>query len=59
MYIHVLMDAILFRVFRWASRKELKQRFPKKLWIDVFSKQDLLVEELDAADDARRFVYAY
>ena len=36
---------------QWAIRKELRERFPGKPWLDVFSKTDLLEEEFDAADD--------
>ena len=32
-------------------RRHLRERFPGKLWLDVLSKQDLLEEELDAADE--------
>lgn len=39
---------------QWAIRKELLERFPGKPWIDVFSKADLLEEELDEADDIIR-----
>ena len=35
---------------QWSIRKELKAKFPSKPWLDVFSKCDLLEEELDAAD---------
>lgn len=37
---------------QWSIRSELVQRFPHKLWIDVFSKADVLEEEFDAADEA-------
>ena len=34
---------------QWQIRKELLQRFPSKLWIDVITKADLLEEEFDEA----------
>lgn len=34
---------------QWEIRKELLQRFPYKLWIDVITKADLLEEEFDEA----------
>eukprot|EP00887_Chlorella_sp_A99_P004720 scaffold4.g4720.t1 len=36
-----------------ADQEELKRRFPSKPWIDVFSKADLLEEELDEAAERR------
>jgi len=35
---------------QWRIRSYLKERFQEKPWIDVFSKSDLLEEELDEAD---------
>lgn len=34
---------------QWHIRRELLQRFPSKLWIDVITKADLLEEEIDEA----------
>lgn len=34
---------------QWHIRRELLQRFPYKLWIDVITKADLLEEEIDEA----------
>lgn len=34
---------------QWEIRRELLQRFPYKLWIDVITKADLLEEEIDEA----------
>eukprot|EP00892_Ulva_mutabilis_P010762 jgi/Ulvmu1/8058/UM004_0295.1 len=34
---------------QWHIRRELLQRFPSKLWIDVITKIDLLEEEVDEA----------
>ncbi len=36
---------------QWRIREELLERFPEKRWIDVFSKSDLLEDELRAADE--------
>jgi nucleolar GTP-binding protein len=36
---------------QWRIREELLERFPEKQWIDVFSKADILEEELDRADE--------
>ena len=36
---------------QWRIREELIGRFPEKRWIDVFSKSDLLQDELLAADE--------
>lgn len=36
---------------QWAIRRDLRERFQGKPWLDVLSKADLLEEELDAADD--------
>jgi nucleolar GTP-binding protein len=35
---------------QWKIRQELKERFPGKIWIDVFSKADLLLADFAAAD---------
>jgi nucleolar GTP-binding protein len=35
---------------QWRIREELLQRFPDKPWIDVFSKADVLQEQLSQAD---------
>jgi GTP1/Obg family GTP-binding protein len=34
---------------QWLIRRELRSRFPHKLWIDVITKADMLEEELDQA----------
>ncbi len=36
---------------QWAIRKELRERFEGKPWLDVLSKADLLEEEFGEADD--------
>ena len=36
---------------QWRIREELLGRFPEKRWIDVFSKSDLLEDELREADE--------
>lgn len=36
---------------QWKIRRELRERFPGKLWLDVFSKADLLDVEFSEADD--------
>ena len=35
---------------QWRIREELLQRFPNKPWVDVFSKADVLQEQLSRAD---------
>lgn len=35
---------------QWKIREELRDRFPDKMWIDVFSKADLLLADFAAAD---------
>lgn len=35
---------------QWRIREELLQRFPNKPWVDVFSKSDVLQEQLSRAD---------
>jgi GTP1/Obg family GTP-binding protein len=36
---------------QWRIRAELLQRFPKKRWLDVVTKADMLEEELDHAQE--------
>ena len=39
---------------QWAVRQELRERFPNKPWLDVFSKADLLHQVFSAADRMAR-----